>query len=305
MSVSFSSSNTSSAPALSIYYMVLNCKNFTDGEIQFIAFIATNILFLLPLYIIVLYLLVQQWRQQQKCSTALSHSDHFTCHMVLMELIGVIGSISFFCGIHIDLSQLKAVGFFLLSIGLNGQAFLHFLTCFERYLAVVHPITYRSLRNSKGIQIRNVTSGISWLLSFAIQGFLFLENLSLYGIVGVLYLVVSIANVSFCSFSVLLVLICPGPGEGGGNRNKIDKTKQRAFFTITAILVVLFIKFIGYLVSNQTITSKQEAQNAVCGAIGAALWFSLPSSLVLPLLYLHRAGKLGCMNNHETKSIHD
>lgn len=305
MSVSFSSSNTSSAPALSVYYMVLNCKNFTDGEIQFIPFIAINILFLLPLYIIILYLLVRQWRQQQKCSTALSHSDHFTCHMVLMELIGVIGSIAFFCGIHIDLSQSKAVGTFLLFIGLNGQAFLHFLTCLERYLAVVHPVTYRSLRNSKGIQIRNVTIGISWLLSFAIQGFLFLENLSLYKIVGALYLVLSIANVSFCSFSVLLVLIHSGPGKGGGKKKKIDKTKQRAFFTITAILVVLSIKFIGFLISNGTITSKQKAQNTVCAVMGTALWISLPSSLVLPLLYLHRAGKLGCMNNRETESIHD
>lgn len=305
MSVSFSSSNTSSAPALSFYYMLLNCKNFTDGDIKFIAFIATNILFLLPLYIIVLYLFVQQWRQQQKCSTALSHSDHFTCHMVLMDLTGVIGSISFFCGIHIDLSQLKAVGTFLLFIGLNGQAFLHFLTCLERYLAVVHPVTYRSLRNSKGIQIRNVTIGISWLLSFAIQGFLFLENLSLYKILGALYLVLSIANVFFCSFSVLLVLIRPGPGERDGNRCKIDKTKQRALFTITAILVVLSIKFIGYLISNGIVTSKQEAQNTVCAVMGAALWFSLPSSLVLPLLFLHRAGKLGCMNKHETESIRD
>lgn len=305
MSVSFSSSNTSSAAALRVYHMLLNCKNFTDGDIKFIAFIATNILFLSPLYIIVLYLLVQQWRQQLNWSTALSHSDHFTCHMVLMELIGVIGSISFLCGIHINLSQLKAASFFLLSIGLNGQAFLHFLTCLERYLAVVHPVTYRSLRNSKGIQIRKVTIGISWLLSFAIQGFFFLENLSLYKILGVLYLVLSIANISFCSFSVLLVLIRPGPGEGGGNRNKTDKTKQRAFFTVTAILGVLSIKFIGFLISSGTITSKQEARNTVCAVMGTALWFSLPSSLVLPLLYLHRAGKLGCVNNRETKSIHD
>lgn len=53
--------------------------------------------------------------------------------------------------------------------------FFPLMTCVEHYLAVVHPITYLSLRKAKGIRIRNITAGRIWLLIFAASGLVFWE----------------------------------------------------------------------------------------------------------------------------------
>lgn len=249
-----------------------------------------NVLFLLPVYTLVLYLLVQRWRQRQKGSAATSHSDHFTCHMALIELIGLVGWIFLFCANHTDISQFQGVSEFLFSVSLNGQAIFYLVTCLERYVAVVHPIVYRSLRNAKGVRIRNVTIGVSWLLTFGLYTCVFIKDVSSYKFITLTWTLMCMAVICFCSFSVLFVLTHPRPGEG--DRDKVDKMRLRAFFTITAVLGVLFIKFIGTLICNDLISSAQE--NKVCVILLLVWWFCLPSSLLQSLLFLLRAGKLGC-----------
>lgn len=273
------------------FYSILQGCN----ERHVTAFNVINILFLLPLYTLVLYLLVQRWRQRPKGSAAMSHSDHFTCHLVLIELIGITGWIFLFCANHTDISQFQVVATFLFSISLNGQEVFHLVTCLERYVAVVHPITYQSLRNAKGVRIRNVTIGVGWLFTFALYTFVFLKDVSSFRFISLTLVLMCMAVICFCSFSVLFVLIHPRPGKG--NRDKVDKMRLRAFFTITAILGVLLIKFIGTLICNVLSSSAREEENKVCVIWLIVWWFCLPSSLLLPLLFLHRAGKLGCTNN--------
>lgn len=290
---------SSSSPNVSDtrFYSILQSCN----ERHVSAFCAINILFLLPPYTLVLYLLVQRWwrRRQQKGSVAMSHSDHFTCHMVLIELIGITGCIFFFCANHTDIYQFYEVFVFLFSVSLNGQAIFHLVTCLERYVAVVHPIAYRGLRNAKGVRIRKVTIGVSWLLTFALYTFVFLKDVSSSWFISLAWILMCMSAICFCSFSVLFVLIHPRPGEG--DRGKVDKMRLRAFFAITAILVVLFIKFIGSVICDVLISSAQEGENNVCVILLITWWFCLPSSLLSPLLFLLRAGKLGCANNCGTE----
>lgn len=256
-----------------------------------------NILFLLPLYTLVLYLLVQRWRQQQKGSAAMSHSDHFTCHLVLIELISITGWMFLFCANHTDISHFDVVATLLFGINLNGQVIFQLVTGLERYIAVVHPITYRSFRNAKGIRIRNVTIGVGWLFTFALYTFVFLDDIKSFNFIGLTWILICTAVICFCSFSVLFVLIHPRPGEG--DRDKVDKMRLRAFFTIASILGVLFIKFIGTLICNVLTSSAWGEENMLCVIWLIVWWFCLPGSLLLPLLFLHRAGKLGCTNNRE------
>lgn len=218
--------------------------------------------------------------------------------MVLIELIGITGWIFLFCANLTDISQFQVVATFLFSVSLNGQAIFHLVTCLERYVAVVHPIVYRSLRNAKGVRIRNVTIGVSWLLTFVLYTLVFLKDVSSYRFISLIWISMCMAVICFCSFSVLFFLIHPQPGEG--DRDKVDKMRLRAFFTIMAILGVLFIKFIGSLICSALISSAQEGENKVCVILLIVWWFCLPGSLLLPLLFLLRAGKLGCTNNRET-----
>ncbi|XP_054863907.1 uncharacterized protein LOC118469131 [Amphiprion ocellaris] len=267
------------------------CLTSKPSSFIFTTFTLTSILFLLPLCIFIMYHGLQQWRLNHSTSSAatMSHSDSFTYNMVTMEMIGIFGCILCCCGVCSDHLNILFVGFFLFSFTWFGESFFHVLTCVERYLAVVHPITYLSLRTERGIRIRNISISCVWLICFVILGLLKMENLV--AIVNWSLLTLSLAIISFCCLSVLCVLIGPGPGEQGGGRKRVDQSKQRAFYTILVILGVLVLRFTWNLIWSVLYELESDLE---CVIMTTGLCFNLPSALVLPLLFLHRAGKLVC-----------
>ncbi|XP_039678485.1 uncharacterized protein LOC120573101 [Perca fluviatilis] len=270
------------------------CFTTRPSAFIFFAYSITNILLLLPLCILVLYLGLQRWRRHRSTSAAAttSHSDSFAYHMVAMQLIGVFGHTLCCCGIYGDHVNLFIVRFSLWNIPWYGEILFHILTCVERYLAVVHPVTYLSLRRERGIRIRNISIGCVWLLCF---GATVVTFETVFSIIDFSLLSFSLFFISFCSLSVLCVLIRPGPGEKGGDRERVDQSKQRAFCTIMAILVVLLLTYSGNLVGLcLSVLSKDDE----CVLVMSLFWFNIPSSLVLPLLFLHRAGTLVCRKNN-------
>ncbi|KAI3376422.1 hypothetical protein L3Q82_016443 [Scortum barcoo] len=148
------------------------------------AFAITKFFLQLPLSIFILHLGHQRWRQQRSFKTT-SHSDFFTLHMAALELISELGS-----------------------------AF-HILTCVERYLAVVHPVTYLGLKQSGGIRIRNISTGCVWLLCFGWMGVTTLYKPALPIIPFFSFLVLSFSRRVFLQH---LGSSCSGPSGAGGGR---------------------------------------------------------------------------------------
>lgn len=147
----------------------LNCFISKPSSTINNAFNIINILLIFPLCILILCYCLQKWWQKHSTSSAatISHSDLFTYHMVIIELIGVLGCILTCCGSYrYYTDSLFSVGNLLSSFTWTAQMFFHILTCLERYLAIVHPITYLSLRNERGIKMRNISIGCVWLLLF-------------------------------------------------------------------------------------------------------------------------------------------
>ena len=212
--------------------------------------------------------------------------------MVILDLIGVLGFTFYFYGIYTDGQYIIEVGSGIFAVISPGQTLFHLLTCVERYLAVVHPVIYLRLRQGGGVRIRNISIGCFWCICFISAGL----KVCILGkvISDFVLLVFSSIVVCFCSISVLFVLICSGPGEGGGNRERVDQSKQRAFYTIMAIMAVLLLRFLSSIVN----TSLYVLMSVTCQdyvLIWSLFWFDVPSSLILPLLFLQRAGKLsGC-----------
>ncbi|KAI9531410.1 hypothetical protein NQZ68_041621 [Dissostichus eleginoides] len=185
------------------------CSGYTTSVYVFSAATILYTLLLLPLIIFVLYLGFQKSRKPRSSSTATSHSDHFTYHSIFMQLNELLGLNISFISICLKNQVMFDVGQSLLNYTTAGKALFHLLTCVERYLAVVHPITYLGLRQGGGVSI-----------------------------------------------SVLYVLKRPGPGEGGWTRERVDQSKQRAFYTLMAIMGVLLLRFganlIIYAMSGST-----------------------------------------------------
>ena len=267
------------------------CLTSVPSNFIFISFCITQVLLFLPLCILILYLGLQRWQKQHSTSTTAmtNHSDSFTYHMVIMELVGVLGYIFICCGIYGTHVYIVIGSNYLCAFAWNGEMFFHILTCAERYLAVVHPIIYLSLKGERGVRIRNISIGCVWLLCFVKTSLMPVEEIS-YRIIFVA-LILTLIIVSYFSLSVLCVLIWPGPGEQGGNRQRVDQSKQRAFYTILVILGALMLRFSWDL--SWVIISLSEGV-IECVLMISSAWFNLPCSLVLPLLFLHRAGASLC-----------
>ena len=272
------------------------CLASEPGRLIYTTFYITSILLLLlPLCVLVLYLSLQRWQQQQRSSStaALSHSDNFTYHMVTMELVAVVGYTVFCCGIYMVHLKIILVGFTMFSLTWYGEIFFNSLTCVERYLAVIHPIVYLSLKGERGVKIRNITIGCAWLLSIGGLSLMTLKKVSYY--YDICMLISSLTIIIFCSLSVVCVLIRPGPGKKGGDSERVDRSKRRAFYTIVAILGVLLVRFGWTLV---WVVLFSVTGSIECWMMASGFWFNLPCSLLLPLLFLHKTGRLVCLKNN-------
>ncbi|CAJ1048259.1 uncharacterized protein LOC123980989 isoform X1 [Xyrichtys novacula] len=83
-----------------------------------------------------------------------------------------------------------------------------------------------------------------------------------------------------------------GPGKAGRNKERVNQSKQKAFYTISFILASLWLWFGALLVGLALDKSTLLSYKAGCLALVSANWFGLPCNLVSPLLFLHRARKL-------------
>lgn len=243
---------------------------------------------LLPLFVFVLWQLSR--RHCRSAAVETRDSDVFTLQMVLLQIVGVM-AISVYCyGIFSGRALAIQVGYNLYSSLAPGETMLHVLTCVERYLAVVHPVTYRRLTQSGGVRIRNASISCVWLLCAGIT----CASISSYASIVLTFLLLVLAStgVTYCSVSVLLVLIRPRPGEAGGVRERADRAKHKAFYTIAVIMATLLVRFLSYLVYSLLYMVLQVKAGDQCLFFWSSNWFSMPSVLVLPLLFLQRLGKL-------------
>lgn len=207
-----------------------------------------------------------------------------------MEIFCVFSSTTYFtCFFTERVTDIFVGGLFSPFIWYEETCF-YVLTCVERYLAVVDPITYLSLRNKTGIRIRNVCFGCVWVLCISRLSCFVMRYIFL--IMDFCLLVISLLIMSACCISVLYVLIHPGPGERW--RERVDTLKKTAYHNIMTILGVLFMRFSGSLIWSAFFMAEKKSH---CSIMACIVWCNIPSSLVLPLMFVHRSGKLLCYKN--------
>lgn len=269
-----------------------HCSQSRPAFLVSITFFIVKTVIVLPCAVAVLHL-GQQRRRWRRSSAPTSHADVFTYHMVLFDLVFIAGFLLFLCGSFSALLQMKIVGFYLSLVTFPGPVLLHIVACLERYLAVVHPVTYLTLRRSGGTRIRNLVLVCVWLLccSWSAGGTETVDFpfLPIFLLLGFALLIVTLS-----SLRVLCVLIRPKPGQGSRSS---QGSKLRAFQTMTAIMGTMWMWFLGVLVSLALSTNHSQVDGCVLLVCG--YWFTLPSNLVLPLLFLHRARKF---SGHKCKN---
>lgn len=239
-----------------------------------------------PLCFLVLYVGFQRWRQNKQ--SPMSHTDFFTYNMLFIELLNISGNSAYSYGSVYEKYWLIIWGTSILSLVYPAQLSFHIFTCIERYLAVVHPVTYLNLRKRRWIWARNMTVLFAWMYSSLWLGLSLSLQPNEILTAFMILLLSDVCIVVFCSVSVLCTLRNPSPGEGSG----VCQSKQKAFYTIFIILAVLMLWLMWTLLTAWLVMSNQLDFDLLCTLKKSMCWFAFPSSLVLPVLFLHRAGKL-------------
>uniref|UniRef100_A0A096MBW3 G-protein coupled receptors family 1 profile domain-containing protein n=1 Tax=Poecilia formosa TaxID=48698 RepID=A0A096MBW3_POEFO len=262
------------------------------GVLIFTSFIITNIFLLFPLCLFILHSGIQQWWRNNRSASSMSHSDFFTFHLAVIELLGVFGCVLGLCAPYSNQSVLvTAVN--ILSFSSFGGVYFHVLTCVDRYLAVLHPLTYMSLKKDRGFRIRHVCVCCVWLLG-VVETALMTAGL-VFIVLNFCVLILSLASIFYCTLSVLRALISPGPAKQLKGKKKVDQMKQRALHTILAITGALAMRFSFTIAWAVTIVL---GINMNCVMLTMDVWLNLPSSLVLPALFLQKAGKFACLKTN-------
>ncbi|KAJ0006107.1 hypothetical protein NQD34_013380, partial [Periophthalmus magnuspinnatus] len=233
-----------------------------------LSFSVTNIIILLPLCLSIWFLGLR-CRCWQKSNT---HLDVFTYHMVTMEMVGVSACAVFIYSFIQNALKMMFKALEVYSYTTYGQLYFHILTCVDRYIAVVHPITYLRLKERGGARLRNILISFVWFL-FVLKFFL---NADYDNAIQIFFLVFSIVVVTFCNFAVLYVLIRPPPGE----RVQVSQSKMRAFKTIVVILLALVIRIVMHLSVVGFYTSNLLTHKKRCAVLISGVFFGLPSSVV-------------------------
>nr|XP_055035551.1 C-C chemokine receptor type 8-like [Misgurnus anguillicaudatus] len=263
--------------------------NFTTTETHFFGLMSIlemcaysfSVLFGLPTQIYVIYLIVTGSRIT---------SEFFNLNLAVCE---IANSLDCFCYLlAFFYSSLSSLKMYLSGIGITGRPLFQCLICVERYLAVIHPVTFLKYKPLRYKVICCTAVWIICIVSCLFCGFIIaslgLEGHSYFFLVQ-FFLFISIQL--FCCVAVLRALKQSGPGERGREKEEENHMKRRAFHLILLTTVNMVIMYAPLIINGFiAILAKNVLQPLW---LLSTICFCL-LGFVQPAFYLHGAGKLLC-----------
>ncbi|KAJ8000540.1 hypothetical protein DPEC_G00181170 [Dallia pectoralis] len=220
-------------------------------------------------------------------------SDFFVLNLAVSEILSSISNMMFITSGQLGLAVLVKFGQFFAGFTLYGRPLFQSCICVERYLAVIHPVTFLKY---KPLRYRVGCSGVVWVLVIgSCFEYMFVESVFACKYYAMTFNLVLFSVMVFCCLAVLRALKRPGPGdrEGDGDREGTNNMKLRAFRIISTIMVAMVLMYLP-LVLLLTIYHYLDPTD-YCFGMSICFSIIIIGGFVQPLLYLHRAGKLPCL----------
>ncbi|XP_057215752.1 C-C chemokine receptor type 8-like [Triplophysa rosa] len=220
-------------------------------------------------------------------------SEFFFLNVSVCELGNCLNCLFFV--LNMWTSRLFVIECFLKGLVITGRPLFQCLMCVERYLAVVHPVTFLKY---KPLRYRVICCTAAWIICLS-SCFLCMFTLdaqyAVYVWILTMQLLVFLFIKLFCLSAVLRALKRSGPGERGRERGEENHMKRRAFYlilitTVTTVLTYGPITITGffYIVTHNYVDRPEVW-------LSGYLCFVL-AGFVQPVLYLQRTGKISSVS---------
>nr|XP_020456505.1 proteinase-activated receptor 3-like [Monopterus albus] len=252
-------------PAVLIWYLCLQFFNMFVG---------------IPANLMVLWLI-------HKNKGDSSTSDIFILHLAVLDV--------FFCAVPpLELTNLvfittkstQCIQRFFDGV-IESSLLFHSCICLDRYVAVVHPITFTKLKDRNH---RAVLVTVIWLLTLAYAAAKCVGNITHFYIVFAAMILTAFPFMVFCNISILRVLRKSGPG-----RDEMHPVKKRAFKIVLLILAIIMFNYLPLVV---LFPFRKYFSPDVFRCYIHYIAFGLMdlSSSIQPLLYLSKEKLPWCLN---------
>ncbi|XP_050948631.1 hydroxycarboxylic acid receptor 2-like [Labeo rohita] len=217
-------------------------------------------------------------------------SELFNLNLSVCEIVSCLNCL--FHILKLFISSITELPMFLLGLVFTARPLFQCLICVERYLAVVHPVTFLKY---KPLRYRVICCTVVWIIALGsclCSMFSFILNIR-YGYKWFfsLQFILLLSIQLFCLVAVLRALKQTGPGERIRERKEENHMKKRAFQLILITFLSMFIIHVLFIITGfYSILIKNIQEFWFLSLVCYVL-----DGFVQPLLYLHRAGKLSCL----------
>ncbi|XP_060724585.1 G-protein coupled receptor 35-like [Tachysurus vachellii] len=244
-----------------------------------------NYLLGLPLNSCVMVLLLDRRRRLDPC-------DVFTLNQAAVEIfLLLLAPFHVLCNIKVELCFNKVVGF-VIGVGMLVRSLLQCAVCQERYVAIVHPLTYRKFT---ALRYRAAICGVTWVSGLA-SGVVCMFTFPFLPYKAILvYTIVMLSINIFNCMSILRTLRHSAPGKRNADTGTGDGIKKRAFHVVLVNLLTFLVQNIPIFVvffMHDTLSMMDFSL-----ALAVTLAINITVGFMSPAFVLHKAGKLSLLKS--------
>ncbi|MBN3314840.1 GPR17 protein, partial [Atractosteus spatula] len=258
------------------------CEEQLSGILVALSIQIVNVILGIPANVMVLSLLLTRTGES-------STSDIFIFHLAVMDTffgcMAPLDLVNVFLLNNKDAWRAQQFTYGLKDMG--GPLFLSCI-CLDRYVAVLHPITFTGLKDHKyraacSVVVMAIT--VLYATGKAIGGIPNLDKIFTFGILTAFMFMV------FCNISILWALKRSGPGK-----DEMHPMKKKAFKIVISILAIIVFNYLPPV----TLFPFQQYYHTYlfkCYIHPISFSFVNLSSSTQPLLYLSRVEKVPCLSS--------
>ncbi|KAK6469013.1 proteinase-activated receptor 3-like [Huso huso] len=258
----------------------LECRDNPAGFVFWFVMETLTAILGLPANVTVLWILLRK-------KTAISSSEVFIMNLAVMDTLICLNAPLDIYNYYFQKNTIAySVTMFINNLNVIGGPLFLCCICVERYMAVVHPVTYLGL---KSLTYRVLCSAVAWAIIFPFSFYLSITAFEFptYVVSGVIS--AFFIFMVFCNISILRVLRKSAPG-----RDEIHPMKKKALHMVFTILMIVLFSYFP-VVAIFPFKSYFNPMIFQCYIIAVCYSFFIPRSCIEALLYLSNVGALSCV----------